>query len=242
MPYSFTAQEFLAYVVPGAVLVLGLMILFPAIRAIFGRGRIDIGGLGIFIIMSFVAGLMIQNVGYVIVEKPLERLGLVYRTNAIVPKNQTLLRQDLRQTLRATIQKQFTTDIDTLNLNDPKHFQEWRETVRNIYTQVLLERRSARLESYSQHYQLSINLSMSFLLLATLCGTIIAIRYRRQSWLWGIDVNFPNRWKKWPTIAGVLVCALIGLWRAYLFDDLFTRELVQAYLNNPLRWGHALNL
>ena len=99
-----------------------------------------------------------------------------------------------------------------------------------------------RLESYSQHYQLSINLSMSFLLLATLCGTIIAIRYRRQSWLWGIDVNFPNRWKKWPTIAGVLVCALIGLWRAYLFDDLFTRELVQAYLNNPLRWGHALNL
>src|SRR5207244_11316842 len=60
---QFAAFEFLVYVLPGAFLLIALMIMFPQVRAFFGTERIDTGGLGVILIISFGFGLLTNTAG-----------------------------------------------------------------------------------------------------------------------------------------------------------------------------------
>ena len=64
-PQKLDSSELIAVVTPGSILVFGAIPLFPTVWAPFGLDRISVGGPGLFVIVSFVAGQLVQVLGNV---------------------------------------------------------------------------------------------------------------------------------------------------------------------------------
>ena len=57
---TFDAYEYVGVIVPGALPTLAAALLFPEVHALLGNEGVDLGGLGLFLIISFVAGHLVQ--------------------------------------------------------------------------------------------------------------------------------------------------------------------------------------
>lgn len=63
MKTEFSAYEFAAIVAPGAVVLIGATFIFPGQRLLGSLPNVDLGGLGIFVLLAYVAGHLIQALG-----------------------------------------------------------------------------------------------------------------------------------------------------------------------------------
>jgi len=96
MPYGFAAYEFLAYVIPGGILLIVMMVLFPSVKTFFGQDRMDVGGLGMFLIVSFVLGQALQTIGAYAIERLMIIFGYAHQTDLVLSPNQKLIDPDVR--------------------------------------------------------------------------------------------------------------------------------------------------
>jgi hypothetical protein len=69
---KFNAYEFIGILAPGGTILFGLALIFPELKAVFFEQGFSLGDLGLFVILAFVAGHLIQAVGNALV-----RLGLM---------------------------------------------------------------------------------------------------------------------------------------------------------------------
>lgn len=60
---NFDSYEYISVVVPGAVPALTVWWLLPEVRVFFGSDGFEIGELGIFFVVSFIVGQMVQTLG-----------------------------------------------------------------------------------------------------------------------------------------------------------------------------------
>ena len=63
MNRTFDFYEYAGIIVPGAILTLGLLYFFPEGRALFAKDGITFGELGLFVIVAYAAGHVVQGVG-----------------------------------------------------------------------------------------------------------------------------------------------------------------------------------
>src|SRR6478609_1704513 len=63
MNRTFDFYEYAGVIVPGAVLVLGMLWLFPEGRAHFSKEGVTFGELGLFVIIAYASGQLVQGVG-----------------------------------------------------------------------------------------------------------------------------------------------------------------------------------
>jgi hypothetical protein len=63
MNRTFDFYEYAGIIIPGAVLILGLIWLFPEGRAVFAKDGVTLGEFGLFVIIAYAAGHLIQAVG-----------------------------------------------------------------------------------------------------------------------------------------------------------------------------------
>jgi len=63
MNRSFDFYEYAGILVPGAVLIMGLLWLFPDGRALLSKEGVTLGELGLFVIVAYAAGQLVQAVG-----------------------------------------------------------------------------------------------------------------------------------------------------------------------------------
>lgn len=63
MKKDFSFYEFTGIIVPGATLVLGIALQSPKLRALFVGESFGVGQLGLFVVIAYVAGHLIQGVG-----------------------------------------------------------------------------------------------------------------------------------------------------------------------------------
>jgi hypothetical protein len=64
MPYSFAAYEFLVYVMPGGLLTFFFIAMFPGVRAMLGAEPVNVGGLVLFLVVAFMAGMLLQSISF----------------------------------------------------------------------------------------------------------------------------------------------------------------------------------
>jgi len=187
MPYGFAAYEFLAYVVPGGILLIVLMVLFPAVRTFFGRDRMDVGGLGMFLIVSFAFGQALQTVGAYAIEKPLIILGYAHQTDLVLSPQQKLIDPEIRTSF---VEKanEFRVSVTTLNPENPEDVLKWRNLIRRVHSKINQEKLSDRLEIYGQHYAVNMNAATAFILALIIITAVIFTRRHRSRWLKGIKV------------------------------------------------------
>jgi hypothetical protein len=60
---TFDFYEYVAFIIPGSVLMMGLLYLYPEAHAYFTKDGVMLGELGIFVIIAYAAGQLIQGIG-----------------------------------------------------------------------------------------------------------------------------------------------------------------------------------
>jgi hypothetical protein len=63
MTRNFDFYEYAGIIIPGTVLVMALVWLFPESRAFFSKEGVTLGELGLFVIIAYAAGQLVQAIG-----------------------------------------------------------------------------------------------------------------------------------------------------------------------------------
>jgi hypothetical protein len=63
MSRTFDFYEYAGFIIPGTVLVIALVWLFPETRALFSKEGVTLGELGLFVIVAYAAGQLVQAIG-----------------------------------------------------------------------------------------------------------------------------------------------------------------------------------
>jgi hypothetical protein len=201
---AFDTYEYIGIITPGAVLLTVLMLLFPEMRSqIGGKEGIQLGGLGIFLILSFVLGNVVQSLGYVVVwlEKKL------FDGNAsehLLNPACTIINRKQRADLKIALLGRLGADLDNLTP------AEWRTTRTEMYGLVNAASKSERIDAFNRSYSLNKGLSAVFFV----SGVLVLIIASQ------------------PSIWGVVLAAGSGLSfvRMRWFSECYTRELVLQFI------------
>jgi hypothetical protein len=207
---QFDFYEFAGIVMPGAILLVGLAQVIPQIAALIPVKEMSLGSLGVFLILAYAAGHLVQTVGNFI--------EFVWWFFPGMPSD--WVRADRGQLLsssqRTVLQDQLPAK---LGLPSPFSFasvdtKAWFAITRQIYAAVAGAGRAARIDTFNGNYGLNRGLGASLL--------VVAIVVLIDSYL------------NWPYALGLSVAALAALYRMHRFGRHYARELFVQFLQLPV--------
>src|SRR5262249_48759309 len=199
-----TFYEQVGIIIPGSVLLFGLLFYFPTLRDLLAKDSVSVGQLGIFVLLSYAAGQLIAALGNV-GENLLWRIAggmpsdWVTRpnTNLISPQQLALLEQRVRARLGITI-------VSVQGLER----RVWRPISRQVYVDVLPNGKPDRIDTFNGNYGLNRGLAGS-------CLTLAVIAALQADWV---------------TASLLLVLSAVYIYRAYRFGVHYARELYLQFI------------
>ena len=148
---KFDFYEFTGILTPGTLLLVGLMYLWPGIVAPNDLDKISVGGLGVFTLLAYVAGHLVQAVGNWI-EKGWWGIARGMPTDWIRSGNVALLAPAQIEKLKVDLSKR-------LGLTLPEKLSElssnaWIGITRQVYAAVAAAKQSSRVDTFNGNYGL----------------------------------------------------------------------------------------
>jgi hypothetical protein len=201
--------EQVGIVIPGAVLLFVTMSYFPELRDIIGRDGINLGGLGVFVLIAYAAGHLLGAVGNLI-EAIYWRTRGGMPTNWIVGIRPQLLSPQQIAALEVAVKRRLGLDIKPLR---DCNTSIWLPISRQIDTDVETYGKTSRIKTYNGNYGLNRGLCAAMFTLALV--TIL------------IE---PKRWLISLTLA---LFGAIYLYRMHRFGVHYARELYNQFLLLP---------
>ncbi|MCW5829568.1 MAG: hypothetical protein KIT79_09660 [Deltaproteobacteria bacterium] len=208
---QFDFYEFAGILAPGAITIFGASLIYPSISLIAKASGASFGDLGVFIILSYAAGHLVQFIG-----NRLETLHWkIFKgmpTDWVISGRGNLISPDQQRLLETRLQK-------LLGRNEPVELSkiaaaEWTPITRQIHAAIGAANRLERIERFNGNYGLCRGIAASLLVVAALL-------------LWE---KGPGSWR--PVLFfGVLVA--IALARMHRFGCYYARELFVQFLNLP---------
>ena len=195
----------MAILIPGVIFLYGLSLIFNEIKPFLGQD-ISLGEFGLFFILSFAVGHLLQALG--------NALEYVYwRIQAGMPSD--WVRSEKHELLGKSQLGQFEERIkDFFRMSNfsfsTTSSSEWASFVRRIYAAVETDGRNKRVDIFNCTYGLFRGLSVSLLLLA------ISNLFR--------DIH------RWPWSILCVVLFAISLYRMHRFGRNYARELFIQFL------------
>jgi hypothetical protein len=207
---KFDFYQISALFLPGAVFVYGLTLIFPAISIVPATSTLSIGSFGLFAILSYVAGNLIQGIGNIIASiwwfiwrgKPTDWVRQD-RGNILHIGQINVLMKLLKDRLH------YRRDINKLGDIDRK---DWHSITGQMIAYVRSKKESKRIEIFLSQYGLYRGLSAAFMLLAALVPFKFGLRY---SWAVGL----------------LTLALIISLYRMHRFSKYYAEELFMEFLN-----------
>ncbi len=202
MNRSFDFYEFAGVIVPGAVLTLGLMLLFPESRVFFSKDGVTFGELGLFIVIAYAAGHLVQGIGNWIE-------WIWWKVWGGLPSRRVLsghlLSADQHERVVAALREDgnVTNDIATCSSS------EALAIVREVYSVVAGSGKAGRVDIFNGNYGLLRGLAAAFLMLLIASVTLMK----------GLFV-----------IASLCVLLALALQRMHRFGKHYALELFVQYL------------
>jgi hypothetical protein len=166
---AFDAYDYVGYVVPGTILLLALMWLFPAIKEQFIGAGWSLSELGVLIILSFACGQLLHQMGHVIDYTP---FGRVYYTATVQCDSNPALSKDEKKQLQAVIKKRFEFDVACFGKGDKDAKTRWRDIVKQIYVELHQAKLSERVDIFNRSVGLHLGLGSVFAVLFCLCALV----------------------------------------------------------------------
>jgi hypothetical protein len=178
MNRTFDFYEYAGIIVPGSVLLMAVAWLFPETHAVFSKEGVTLGELGLFIILAYAMGQLVQAIG-----NYLELLW--WKAWGGLPSGRVLCDG------KYVSANQHTRIVDALRrvlgTGDPCKLpqQDRLAIVREVYSEIAGAGRSARIDTFSGSYGLMRGLAAAFLVSfplalvagksATVLGTLVIL-------------------------------------------------------------------
>lgn len=157
MTKTFDAYEVIGVITPGAVIALLLSTEWPELRALMSTEGLSLGDLGLFLVVAFVMGHLLQALGNLVDGAFWALSGLP--TSWIRAPRQTLVSDRQRQALAIRVGAMEGGDCDIATIGR----KEWRSITNRMYARVRTAGRSARIDGCNRTYGLSRGLAAAFL-------------------------------------------------------------------------------
>lgn len=201
---KLTFYEQVGIVIPGAVLLFGLLFFIPSLKELLAKDGISVGQLGIFVLLSYAAGHLIAELGN-LGESFLWRLVGGMPSDWVVQQETTLLSDEQRKKLPEKIQARLGLMVPAVVGMDRN---KWFPIARQIYSDVERNGKRDRIDAFNGNYGLNRGLAAGCFILACVA---LALR-------------------NWPVGVGLLVLCGAYIYRAYRFGVHYACELYVQFL------------
>lgn len=198
--HKFDPYEYIGVIIPGVVVVLTLIQLYPAASAILSSG-VTVGEFGLILILSIVAGHLIQAVGNAYEAIVWFVLGGM-PTTWPAKKTTNLLSAKQLERLETAIRAEFDAPLSELASR--------RGPVREINATVQAKGKTDRLEAFNRSYGLLRGISAALII----AGVLVVV----------VDRN------NWVVSLMLVGAAAIATYRMTRFGQHYAREIFVEYL------------
>jgi hypothetical protein len=199
---TFDFYEYAGYIIPGSVLTLGLLLFFPEGRAFFTKEGVTFGELGLFIVVAYAAGQLVQSIGNGIE-------WLWWKPWGGMPGKRVLdghyLSVGQRKRLVEALKKDPRVNRDIESVDNA----EYRAIVREVYAIVSGIGKAGRVDIFNGNYGLLRGLAAAFVALI-----VVAVALTK-----GVYV-----------IGGLVILLLLAIQRMHRFAVHYATELFTQYL------------
>jgi hypothetical protein len=205
---TFDFYEFAAVLTPGAVLLYAVLQIYPATAPFIEAKNLTLGDLGLFLILAYVAGHLVQAFGN-LVEKAFWSAFGGMPTDSLLEKRQGLLSESQVAALPNKLQ-----ELTGINLSRPLaelSKKEWLPITRQIYAAVSAAGRGQRVDTFNGNYGMFRGIASAFITCALL----------------NIVIHWPTGW---PLSLGFALAAMLALIRMHRFGIHYARELFIQFL------------
>jgi hypothetical protein len=210
----FDQYDYFGYILPGAAVVFAAMLFSADVRGQFGNEGIDFAGLGLFIIVSFVVGHVVQAIGYALEEFGHRQIG----DPSVLGGEQSLLSAKQKSRLAQRLKTDFDEELENLD-----RFA-WRALRREMYARLAAPSLRERLDTFRGHAGLLRGMTAAMIVIAI--GFVI-FQYRAKGTAAFVDIS------AWGLFLVLVLTAGAAGFRARHFRGIFTRELIVQYLSSP---------
>jgi hypothetical protein len=202
---KMTFYEQVGIVIPGSVLLVGLLFYFPTLNGLIASDGVTLGQFGIFLLLAYASGHLVAAVGNAI-EAVLWRFAGGMPSNWVTqPGGSSLLSSYQVETLASKVRTRLNAPIERVVGLDQK---AWWPITRQIYADVAMHGKPQRVDTFTGNYGVNRGLSASTLVLASVSA------WQAQ---YGIAI-------------GLLILSLVYAYRAYRFGVHYARELFVQFL------------
>jgi len=163
---KFDFYEFAGVIAPGATLLVGLAILYPSVGQLLACGGLSLGDFGLFSLLAYVAGHLLQVVGN-LGEECMWFLAGGWPTDWPRRQRGNLLAKEQIHAIAPMVRRMLAVQVeDIANLSR----KEWWPIARQAYAAVSAAGRSDRLDVFNGNYGLCRGVAAAFfsILLLTL--------------------------------------------------------------------------
>jgi hypothetical protein len=207
---TFDFYEFTGVLCPGVVVLFSAAMIVPEFAPIVRDQSVTVGDLGLFVVLSYVAGHLVQALGNLL-ENGIWRIFGGMPTDWVRTRKHKLLTESQTATVVERLRDQMGKPLGDLTSG------EWYAVTRSVYAMVANAGRSARVDTFNGNYGLFRGLTAAFLfsdvmVVATLTFT-------------------------WTTVVILLACALLAITRMRRFGVHYARELFVQFLRVPAEQG-----
>lgn len=201
--------EQVGIVTPGAVFLFGVIFYNPDLKAFFAKDAISVGGLGIFIILSYAIGHLLAAIGNFI-EKSYWKINNGMPSNWIIGTSPKLLSSAQIGKIETLIASRLGIALQSLSTLTK---EDWFPIFRQIYSDVEKNGKPNRADVFNGNYGLNRGLCS-----ATVSLSIILLIQSLNYWLVSLLL---------------LMASLIYLYRMRRFGELYAREVYNQFLLLP---------
>ena len=200
---KLTFYEQVGIVVPGSVFVFGLLLFFPVLQTMLTKDGVSLGGLGIFVLLSYAAGQLIAAIGN-LAESILWHFVGGMPTDWMTKTHTTLLSSAQIDLVEKKLEERLGITAKVRGLDQ----KVWWPISRQIYADVAKNGKPDRIDTFNGMYGLNRGLAAATFALACVAAL-------HEKWFIGL---------------GLLILTGVYNYRAYRFGVYYGRELYLQFL------------
>jgi hypothetical protein len=198
---TFDFYEYAGFIIPGAIVIVAILWLFPDAHALFSKEGLTLGELGLFVIIAYAAGQLVQAIG-----NYLEWVW--WRPWGGMPTGRVLCGKHLTSEQHQRLLKVLQPHLGRAEPGKISAAQR-RAIVREVYAELLAAGKVARIDTFNGSYGLMRGLAAAFFVTFALAVTV------------GKDA---------ATLVALVVLFLLALHRMHRYSQHYAIELFVQYL------------
>lgn len=225
---QFDLHEFLGYITPGMLLILGIRCLLPDAEKVLPLNSLSLGEFGVGVVLAYAGGQLLQSIGIIVEKCWWWFWGGMPSDWVRTGKHELITVAQLTQ-VESGVRRLSGGNCITLASLDQK---QWYRVTRQICAAISGAGRSRRIDIFNGHYGLCRGLVSCLVVLLILCvGSAVSGAIFPQTSALSVERSLLNGWSG-ILIAGALLIPSVH--QMHHFGVLYAREVFVQFIELPM--------